>query len=106
MKKNNFFSILDSVKQASLLAILVFITQTSRSQIDTTIYLDDVFHNEDKEKTTILTKDTIQQLKKKQTIDNISSEEELIRKRLKLLDDSSPIDFSYNKHGLYRRAEN
>ena len=100
MTKNNFFSILYSVKQGSLLVILVFITQISRSQTDTTIYLDDVLHNEDKERKTTLIKDTIPQLQNKQIIVNISSEE-LIRKRLKLLDDSSPIDFSYNNSTQY-----
>ena len=101
MKKNNFFSVLHYAKRGGLLVVLVFVTQTSVSQTtDTTIYLDDVFHNVEKGTTTILTKDTIRELQPKQTIDKISSEE-MIRKRLKLLDDSSPIDFSYNKSTKY-----
>ena len=101
MNKNQFFSILYSVKQGGLLAILVFITYTLRSQTDTTIHINDVFHNENKEITTTSTKNITQQLQKKQDVDNISSEEGLIRKRLKLLDDYSPIDFSYNKSTKY-----
>ena len=85
MKKNNFFSVLHYVKHGGLFVVLVFITQTSVSQKDTTIYLDDVFHNVEKETTTILTKDTIREIQPKQTTDKMSSEE-MIRKRLKLLD--------------------
>ncbi len=101
MNKNVFFSILHSINQVSLLAVLVFIIQTSRSYADTTIYLGDTFQNADKEKTTSLIKDTTQQIEHKQTANNISSSEETIRKRLKILDDSSPIDFSYNKSTKY-----
>ena len=78
MKNQFIFSILYSMKKQVLFFICIFLTCVSKAQTDT------IIKNSSKEIT-----------------ENIFSEEELIYKRLKLLDESSPIDFSYNKSTVY-----
>ena len=78
MKNQFIFSNLYSMKKQVLFFICIFFICVSKAQTDTIVenFL-------------------------KETTENISSEEELIYKRLKLLDESSPIDFPYNKSTKY-----
>ena len=78
MKNQFIFSNLYSMKKQVLFFICIFLICVSKAQTDTIV---ENFSKEIRE--------------------NISSEEELIYKRLKLLDESSPIDFSYNKSTEY-----
>lgn len=87
MKNQFIFSNLYSMKKQILFITCIFIICVSKAQIDSTLgnnqydeFLPIDFVNNNK---------------------NISSEEELIYSRLKLLDESSPIDFSYNKSTKY-----
>ena len=93
------------MKKQVLLFIGVFIICIAKSQTDTII--EPISEN------TLINKDTTLEITSKNKIDtvvdnlhdeiieNLSEEEEIIYKRMKLLDESSPIDFSYNKSTLY-----
>jgi len=93
------------MKKQVLLFIGVFIICIAKSQTDTII--EPISEN------TLINKDTTLEITSKNKIDtvvdnlhdeiieNLSAEEEIIYKRMKLLDESSPIDFSYNKSTLY-----
>ena len=98
------------MKKQVLLFIGVFIICISKSQTDT-IIIESI--SENTLINTIIKKDTTLEITSKNKIDtvvenlqeevieNLSTEEETIYKRIKLLDESSPIDFSYNKSTLY-----
>jgi len=93
------------MKKQVLLFIGVFIICIAKSQTDTII--EPISEN------TLINKDTTLEITSKNKIDtvvdnlhdeiieNLSEEEEIIYKRMKLLDESSPIDFSYNKSTLH-----
>jgi membrane-bound lytic murein transglycosylase D len=93
------------MKKQVLLFIGVLIICIAKSQTDTII--EPISEN------TLINKDTTLEITSKNKIDtvvdnlhdeiieNLSAEEEIIYKRMKLLDESSPIDFSYNKSTLY-----
>ena len=98
------------MKKQVLLFIGVFIICIAKSQTDT-IIIESI--SENTLINTIIKKDTTLEITSKNKIDtvvenlqeevieNLSTEEETIYKRIKLLDESSPIDFSYNKSTLY-----
>ena len=109
MMKNQFiFSILYSMKKQSLLLICVFVVCVSKSQTDiiVTEYIADsnlinvntiINEGTPLEITNKDEKDTVVEISQKEVVEDFSSEEDLICRRLKLLDESSPINFTYNQ---------
>ena len=87
------------MKKQVLLFIGVFIICIAKSQTDTII--EPISENTLINKDTNLEIDTVVDNLQDEIIENLSAEEEIIYKRMKLLDESSPIDFSYNKSTLY-----
>jgi len=87
------------MKKQVLLFIGVFIICIAKSQTDTII--EPISENTLINKDTNLEIDTVVDNLQDEIIENLSAEEEIIYKRMKLLDESSPIDFSYNKSTLH-----
>ena len=112
MKNQFIFSILYSMKKQVLFLICIFLICVSKAQTDTIIIssipdsalvnYNTIIHEDTTLK--LINKeeeDTIVEDYQKEITENLSSEEELIYRRLKLLDESSPINFSYNKSTKY-----
>ena len=113
MKNQFIFSNLYSMKKQALFLICIFLICVSKAQTNTIIIEsipDSALVNNNNtiinEDTTLEMinkeeQDTIVDISQKEITENLSSEEELIYKRIKLLDESSPINFSYNKSTKY-----
>ena len=100
MKNQFIFSNLYSMKKQVLFLIYIFIVCVSKAQTNT-IIIESMPNSTLVNNNTIINEDTTLEMINKEIIKNLSSEEELIYRRIKLLDESSPIDFSYNKSTKY-----